>query len=183
MRIAKLDLNQLNKQLDVLNSLVNRVSALEQTMSFVQFQSAQTDFVHARPTFNNMTFTWTGGTSTLSWTKGWVKDKNAAIDTGKAYSQAPSFKSNSGVSASVTHNIGVHAGSIASLSASTYYWLGWDTTNEKMYAEVDITQLYSHHDMQVICQLFTGTAGQTGTAGGGGSQGGSDLSGARYKLF
>lgn len=182
MRIATVDIVQLNKQLDKLDELHDRLAKAEKTIEALRFQTAHLDFVHARPTFNNLTFTWTGGTTTLSWTAGWVKDKNAVTDTGTAFSQSPSFRFTSGLPRGLTHNVGIPAGSLV-LSASTYYWLGWDVDNGAMYALTDITKLYSHHGVLVICQIFTGTAGQTGTAGGGGSNGGSDLSGARYKNF
>lgn len=182
-RIAKLDLNQLNTQLDKIEALNRRVSELESSMQSVSFQTSQLDYIHARPTFNNLVFTWTGASGTLSWAAGWIKDKNAATDTGDSFSRSPSYGFSIGKPFGATHNVPVPAGSIPGLAASTYYWVGWDVTNAAMTALTDITKLYSHHDMQVVCQVFTGTAGQTGTAGGGGAQGGTDLSGARYKLF
>lgn len=182
MRVSQLNLNQVNQQLDKVSELNDRLSKLEKEHQTLKFQTSNLDFVHARPTFNNLTFTWTGGSTTLSWTAGWIKDKNAVVDTGTAFSQSPSWRFANGIPVATTHNIGVPAGSLT-LSASTYYWLGWDTAGQLMHATTDITTLYTHHDVQVICQLFTGTGAQTGTAGGGGSQGGSDLSGARYKLF
>lgn len=183
MKIANLNLNQLNQQLERIDELHKRLSLAETQLKTIAFQTAQIDFIHARPTFNNVTFTWTGATGTISWTKGWIRDKNAVVDTGIAFSEAPSFQFKTSYPKGLSHNIAISAGSIGSLTPNAYYWFGWNLTNNTMYALQDITKLYSHHDMQVICQLYTGTAGQSGTAGGGGSQGGSDLSGARYKLF
>lgn len=181
-RIAQLNLDQINKQIDKIDQLHQRVSELESKFATTTFQVNQVDFQHARQTFNNITFTWTGSSGTLSWTKGWIRDKNALLGTNPVVVQTPSYKNQSGITAAVTHNIGVPAGSLA-LNASTYYWLGWDVNSNLMYALTDITKLYTQTGMQIICQVFTGTSGQTGTAGGGGSQGGSDLSGTRYKLF
>jgi hypothetical protein len=183
MKIAKLDLNQLNKQLERIEDLHNRLSIAEKQLQTTSFQVSQLDFMHARPTFNNLTFTWTGATGTVSWLNGFLKDKNAAIETGVAFSQAPSYRFQVNHPLGLTHNISIPAGSLTGLSANTYYWLGWDNNNRQMYALTDITKLFTHHDMQIVCQIFTGTVGQTGTVGGGGSQGGTDLSGARYKLF
>lgn len=183
-RIAKLDLNQVNKQIDLIDQLHERVSQLETMMQNVQFQTSQLDYVHARPTFNNITFTWTGSTGTISWNKGWIRDKNSlTVDTGQAYSAGSSFKLNGAPQPAVTQTIAVLAGSISSLSASSYYWMAWNVSNATMYALTDITKLYTQTNMQIICQVYTGTSGQSGTAGGGGQAGGTDLSGARYKLF
>jgi hypothetical protein len=182
MKIAKLELTQLNPQLDKIDQLEKRLALLEEQHKQVAFQTAQLDYTHARPTVNNITFTWTGGSTTLSWLKGFIKDKNALLDTGRSFSQAPSFKTSGGAIPVINHNIPVLAGSLT-LNASTYYWLGWDSTQNRMISATDVGQLFAHHNVQIVCQLFTGTAGQTGTAGGGGSQGGVDLSGARYKLF
>jgi hypothetical protein len=182
-KISKLELNELNKELHKLEGLHNRLSKVEEGLSIAAFQSHQLDYVHGRPTFNNLVFTWTGGTTTLSWASGWIKDKNAVSEIGNAFSQSPSYGIKSALIPAITHNIPVPAGSITGLTASSYYWLGWDSSTSKMYALKDITKLYTLNNVQVVCQVFTGTAGQTGTAGGGGSQSGSDLSGARYKLF
>src|SRR5438067_1953787 len=134
MKITKLELNQLNPQLERIEHLHKRLAEVEATLKAVSFQTSQLDFIHARQTFNNLVFTWTGATGSISWTKGWLKDKNALVDTGQAFSQAPSFKFTTGHPGGLNHNIFVAAGAISSLTASTYYWLGWNTTNNQMYA-------------------------------------------------
>lgn len=175
-RIAKLELNQLNLQLDRIEELHKRLAAVENRIAKHSFIIAATDPLHAPQTTNNIVFTWTGGTTTLSWTAGWIKDKNwnaQSLGT-PAISSAPG----------VQHIWSIPAGSLT-LTASTFYWLGWDPDKNTMRAEKDVSNLHGDRDIQIICQLFTGTGAQTGTAGGGGSSNanGSDLSGTRYKLF
>jgi hypothetical protein len=65
-KISKLELNELNKELHKLEGLHNRLSKVEEGLSIAAFQSHQLDYVHGRPTFNNLVFTWTGGTTKSS---------------------------------------------------------------------------------------------------------------------
>lgn len=174
-RIANLDINQINRRFDDLDTLINQVRLIQTTLKESQFQTSALDYFHHPPTTNNLLFTWTGGTLTLSWVGAKIQSKNA---NAQVVSKTAFFSSAPGA----VHNWSVPAGSLV-LVASTYYWLGWDTQHQQMIANVDAGVLLQNKNVLTICQLFTGTAGQTGTAGGGGSQSGVDLSGARYKLF
>lgn len=174
-RISEVSLKQVNLQIDIIDSLQKQVSALQRQLGNIGQQIVITDPFHAPQTTNNLTFTWTGGSATLSWNAGFLKDKNWNAQT---LSNPPVRSSAPGIQ----HIFTVPAGSLV-LNPSTYYWLGWDPDHQTMRATQDASTLHGDEDIQMICQLFTGTAGQTGTAGGGGSTGGTDLSGARYKNF
>ena len=173
-RISTLSLNQINLQLDTLDSLQKQLADVQQRLSFVGNTTSIADPIHAPQTTNNLVFTWTGSTGVISWPQGWIKDKNWGAQTIglAAKSSAPGAQ----------HIWNVAAGSVA-VSASTYYWLAWDPDKQLMRVTQDADTLHGDVDVQMICQLYTGTSGQSGTAGGGGSTGGSDLSGARYKNF
>ena len=178
-RIANLDLAQINRQIDRLDNLHKTVSTLQSTLENIKYQVGQLDYHHARPTTNNLVFTWTGGTHTVSWPQGFIQDKNAEAQQilGDVFSSAK------GPPILGQHTFNVPAGSQAGLTASTYYWVGWNHAASQMVFTTDAGQLFQDTHMMVICQLYTGTGAQTGVAGGGGSQGGVDLSGARYKNF
>ena len=158
-RITHLTLEQINRELAKVDELKKRVDELHKQMGDTHAKVQSIKDTHAPIQFNTLTFTWTGGTTTLSWNAGAVVTK-----TGQ--------------------NVPVAAGSIGGLTASTYYWLAWNPTHQKMAAQIGLNGLLQIPDNVVICQVFTGTGAQTGTAGGGGSSSsGSDLCGARYKLF
>jgi hypothetical protein len=173
-RIVKVDLNQVNLQIDKIDNLVKRTGALEQAVGNAGFQIAALDYLHAPPTTNNLVFTWAGGTLTLSWPAGFIQDKNASAQTlvPTKLSSAPS----------IAHTHAVVAGSKV-LSASTWYWVGWDSVHQQLVFNSNAGILHQNFNVLIICQLFTGTAGQAGVAGGGGSRGGVDLSGISYKNF
>lgn len=174
-RIAAVTLDQINRQIDTIDSLQSQLTSLQKLVSNIGHQTTIADPIHAPQTSNNLTFTWTGGTGALSWTKGWIKDKNWSA---QIVGRTPPFSSAPGQQ----HIFAVPAGSLV-LSPSTTYWLGWDSHSQTMQATQDASSLHGRVGAHIICQIFTGTGGQTGTAGGGGSTGGSDLSGSRYKNF
>lgn len=155
---SETDLREINRQLEQITTVRKQLESLSQKVGNQSAQLKQVDIVHAPATTNNLLFTWTGSTLTLSWPAGSVRDKNGA-------------------------NRPVAAGSIGNLTASTYYWLSWNPVHQVMSAQISAESSLENPGNIVICQLFTGTAGQTGTAGGGKSSGHSDLSGSRYKLF
>lgn len=155
---SETDLREINRQLEHITTLKKQLDDLTQKVGNVGVQIKQVDILHAPATTNNILFTWTGGTLTLSWPAGSVRDKNGA-------------------------NRPVLAGSIGSLLASTFYWLSWNPVHQIMTAQIAADSAFENPGNIVICQLFTGTSGQSGTAGGGKSSGHSDLSGSRYKLF
>ena len=174
-RISQLSLDQINRQIDTIDSLKQQVADLQNFTNNIGHQVAVSDPTHAPQTTNNLAFTWTGGTATLSWPQGYLKTKNWNAQT---TSPVPAKSSAPGQ----PQFFAIPAGSQV-LSPSTYYWIGWDPSHQTMLATTDASQLHSNYNVHIICQLFTGTVGQTGMAGGGGSQGGVDLSGSRYKNF
>lgn len=174
-RIAAVTLDQINRQIDTIDSVHNQLGEVQERLSNISHQMTVADPTHAPATSNNVNFTWTGGSAVLSWPKGFIKGKNWNVQT---TSPVPGKSTAPGQQ----HFFAVQAGSL-SLLPSTYYWVGWDPSHQKMIATTDASQLHSNYNVHIICQLFTGTVAQTGAAGGGGSQGGVDLSGARYKNF
>lgn len=174
-RIATLTLDQINRQLDLVDNLQKQVSTLQKQVTSVGQIAVVADPTHAPATSNNLTFTWTGGTGSLSWLQGFIKTKNWSTQT----LARPAAKSSAPGQQQI---FAIPAGSLT-LLPSSYYWLGWDVPHSQMLATKDASVLHANFNVQIICQVFTGTAGQTGTAGGGGSTGGTDLSGSRYKNF
>ena len=168
-------LDQVNRQIDILDTVQNQVAALQSTTAFTQQQSAIADPAHAPSTTNNLSFSWNGGTGVVTWNQGFIKDKNWNAQT----TSTPAVKSSA---PGAQHIFSVPSGTL-SLSPSTYYWIGWDHTHQQMVASSDASQLHGNYNVHVICKLYTGTSMQTGTAGGGGSTGGVDLSGLTYKNF
>lgn len=174
-RIAQPSLVQINHQIDIVDTLVSQVANLQKQLTAVGGLATASDPVHAPQTSNNLVFTWTGSSSTLSWASGWVKDKNWSSQNTTvpaAISSAPGQ----------IHSWNVFAGSI-SLAPSTYFWLGWDPDGQVMRATTDVSSLHGDEDIKIICKLYTGSSSQSGTAGGGGAFGTSDLSGGTYNQF
>lgn len=168
------DKAQLNAALQRIDSLRKIVIDMQQQMGAMKHLLESIDVTHAPATTNNLVFTWTGGTTTLSWANGFLQDKNATANkiVGQHLATAPG----------IVHNHQVIAGSMH-LTASTFYWLAWNPTHQEMVASTDAGKLFQNPGNLIICQIFTGTGGQTGVAGGGGSTGGTELSGAKYKNF
>jgi hypothetical protein len=52
-----------------------------------------------------------------------------------------------------------------------------------MVVTQDASVIHGNYNVHLLCQIYTGTVGQSGIAGGGGSTGGVDISGSRYKNF
>lgn len=171
-RISALDLNQINRQLDNITTLEAQVGSMQKQLANVGFQTAVSDPIHAPTTTNNLVFTWTGGSTTLSWPAGWIKDKNwnaQTVTPVPAVSSAPGSR----------HIYAVPSGSL-SLSASTSYWLGWNSAHQQMVASNNASQLQGNHNVNIIAQITTGPTSQTAVIGGGGMNGGSDVSGLSY---
>jgi len=174
-RIAQLTLDQVNRQIDTIDALQKQIADLQQQMAHVGQTSNIADPIHAPLTTNNLSFTWTGGSQSLSWLQGFVKDKNWQAQTIASPTVISSAKGQ-------FHFFAISSGSL-SVAPSTYYWMGWDPVHQIMLATPDAATLHGNRGVHIICQLYTGTVGQTGVAGGGGSTGGVDLSGSRYKNF
>lgn len=174
-RINALTLDQINRQIDTLDTLQNQVGALQSQSDFTSQQVAINDPIHAPATTNNLHFVWNGGTQTIAWEAGFIKDKNWTAQTlsrPAILSSAPGQQ----------HVYAVQAGG-TSLAPSTYYWAGWDHAHQQMVITPNADQIHGNHNVHIICQFYTGTSAQSGSAGGGGSTGGVDLSGSRYKNF
>jgi hypothetical protein len=173
--ISKVDLVQINRQLTRLDTLEKLVQQLQENQKNLKSQVSSLDFEHGKPTTNNMVFSWAGPTTKITWTAGTLMDKNATAQrlSGVPKSSAPG----------AVHNYPILAGSLTGITPSAYYWLAWEPQKLQMVASQDAGQLYQNKSLFVICQIFTGTAGQSGVAGGGGVNGVSDLSGLPYKMF
>lgn len=180
-RINKLDLDQINRQFDRLDTIEKSVQQNQQTQSNLKTQIASLDFEHGKLTTNNLVFTWTGATHTISWGNGFLQDKNAIaqVTSQTLPGRAPKVSSAPGA----LHNYPILAGSTTAVVASTYYWAAWNPAQQLMVFNQDAGLLYQNSSLIVICQFFTGTSGQTGAVGGGGVNGITDLSGLSYKLF
>lgn len=174
-RISALTLDQVNRQFDALNNLQSQVTTAQQQVSFLQQQVAIADPIHAPSTTNNITFTWDGGSGTVNWTQGFIKDKNWDSQTVASPTIKSSVKGQQ-------HAYTVPAGSL-SLLPSTAYWFGWNHPQQTMLATTDASTLHSNYNTHLLGQIFTGTTGQSGVAGGGGNTGGTDVSGLSYNNF
>jgi len=144
------------QRLDQLEQRINKLNDLAISNQQVVIQENRANAVQNQ---NNLTFVWTGATLTMSWAPGYVKDHQGHYDHVAAGSQV--------------------------LAASTYYWVAWNTLHQTMSFNGNLDLLHGKPQLLVLCQVFTGTGGQSGTAGGGGTApgGGRDLNGLKYKLF
>src|ERR1700690_3223334 len=135
-RISEITLDQLNRRFDTLEILQNQVLDLHSKLNNIGQSANIADAIHAPQTTNNVAFTWTGATGVLSWTQGYIKDKNWNAQT----VARPTIKSSA---KGQQHFYAVPAGSLT-LSPSTYYWLGWDAPHQSMLATQDASQLHSN---------------------------------------
>lgn len=165
----------INSELKRLDQFQKTINEHTQQLQELIKHNAQIRDARAIPSTNNLVFTWTGGSLTLSWSSGYVQDSSL-------------------------RNYPVIAGSIV-VAASTNYWLAWNSRQLSMAFSTSLQTLVTgvgnaasltptggsnvaSGNNLVICEVFTGTAGQSGTAGGGGSDpGGVGQSGKEYKLF
>jgi hypothetical protein len=175
-KLTKIDLVQLNKHIDRIDRLEKQVGDLKVLLDNVGHSATISDPTHAPETTNNLTFTWNGPSLTLSWTKGYIKDKNWSAQLARGIpvkSSAPGAK----------HLWLVPAGQLSPITASTAIWLAWDPVHQIMRKTADVSTLHNNSNLLVLCRITTGTAAQSGVAGGGGSSNGSDISGAQYAVF
>jgi hypothetical protein len=139
-------LNQLSQHVEELQRQITDIKrgVKQHNKEIIDLQNTTDDLY-----FNTIEFTWTGGTTLVSWNAGFVQDK-----AGKVYP--------------------VPAGS-KTLSASTEYWAAWNPVHQVMAFDTSLTSLIPNKNNLVLCQITTGSGAQTGTAGGGGSKpGGTD---------
>ena len=152
------DLPKLNTELTRLDEYEGRFKNLELRLQNLQNHSTVESKTNGVQNQNNLTFVWTGGTLTISWAAGYVKDHQGHYDPIPAGSQ--------------------HA------LANTFYWVGWNPVHQTMSFNTNLDQLTKVDNILVLCQFFTGSGAQSGSAGGGGSvPNGQGLNGERFKLF
>jgi hypothetical protein len=174
-RISELTLDQVNRKIDILDGLEAQVADIQTKADFAAQQVVIGDPIHAPSTTNNLSMTWTGGSGVLSWPLAFIKDKNWNAQT----TIRPAIKSSA---PGQQHIYQITPGSIT-VQPSTYYWVGWDHAHQTMVVTQDASVIHGNYNVHLLCQIYTGTVGQSGIAGGGGSTGGVDISGSRYKNF
>lgn len=162
------DIPRLNKELQKFDLHAQQISELQARIGQLESHIGQLRNTRQVLSSNNVTFTWTGGTLTLSWSNGYVQNNSL-------------------------ENFPVVAGSRV-VSASTVYWAAWNPLQQSMVISSSLQTVLSGivvgspdssaGNNLVICSVKTGTAGQSGTAGGGGSDsGGVGPSGKQYVNF
>jgi hypothetical protein len=152
------DLPRLNGELQRLDLHQQQIAELRQQLAKALSTAGLEQQANGVPNQNNIIFTWTGGTLTLSWAAAYVKDH-------------------------LGHYQPIPAGSRV-LAASTFYWAAWNVAQQSMSFQVSIDAFKAIPNELILCNIFTGAGGVNGTAGGGGSDsGGSGLNGGRYKLL
>ena len=153
------DLPILNDKLAQIDQLQVQINQQKQLSAQINQQLAKLNGTQDGVAVNSLDLTWTGSTLTISWPAGFVRN------TSHDYEPFP-------------------AGSQAGLSASTNYWIGWNPFQQAMSIQASINTLQNIRNISVICEFYTGTAGQSGPAGGGGTEvSGTGLNGRPYKLF
>lgn len=158
------DIAKLNDKIVQVDTHEKRITEMEKKLSGLLTQFAAVQSGNAPTAQNNLVFVWAGNTSTISWAAGSTFDRTNTPTP-------------------------VPAGSVTGLTANVYYWMIWNSAQRIMNAvNVLSPSILSNSNNIVLCQVYTGTAGQVGvTIGGGGSSGpgstgGADLNGSRYKL-
>lgn len=151
-------LELINRQLETFDLQKKQIATLNsQTASLLQ-RIASLENQKQTTGANNLVFTWTGPSSTISWAPGFVEDRQ-----GNVYP--------------------VVAGSLTA-NASTHYWYAWNPKQAAMSQQQLLTELTGLSNLLVVCGLVTGTSGQTAAAGGGGTDaGGVGVIGKDYALL
>lgn len=155
------EISKLNRQLAKFHELQSDILNLKKKTGSLAADIEQLGHQRDDSATNNLTISWDGPNLKLTWTAGYVKDRKNRVY------QIP-------------------AGERTGLTASTYYWLGWNPIHETMSVTTALQQLVDIPNILVIAQVFTGTNVQTGAAGGGGgctTCGGSDRNSGKYKQF
>lgn len=156
------DLPSLNKELSKFDLHDQQINDLKSQVGQLQKQLLvdTTTGPENHLSQNNIIFTWTGSTTTLSWAPAYIHSNGTYIH--------------------------IAAGSL-SLTASTYYWMAWNSIHQSMSAQTNYQNLINalgSGKLFILAQIFTGTGGQTGAAGGGGTEpGGVGNNGKQYKSF
>ena len=153
------DLPKLNSELTRLDEHERRFKQLELHLNTLRDQVDTESTTNGVQNQNNITFVWAGGSLSVSWAAGYVKDHQG-------------------------HYLPIPAGTSGGLLANTYYWAGWNPIHQAMSFNTNLDTLTKVLNVLIICQFFTGTGAQAGSLGGGGSvPGGQGLNGERFKTF
>lgn len=164
--MANIRITDVVKDLPILNQALqelDRLSAIsiEQQLINTGLQRQIQSSINTRgvTATNNVTFSWAGSSSELTWATGFARDSN------NKYYPIP-------------------AGSSGTLSPSTHYWIGWNPSQQTMSFQTSLNALAQIPQILVLCNIFTGTTAQAGAAGGGGTEPGLDgPNGLKYKNF
>src|SRR5574337_421472 len=141
------DVAKINSAFQQLDALYTRVAASEKQINFVQTTSQQHQQLAEITGTNNLTFTWTGSTGTISWAAGSVLNRQG-------------------------NYVPIPAGSITGLSASTTYWLAWNPVHAVMAHSTSLAAIQPNKNNLVICNVTTLGSGASGAIGGGGTDAG-----------
>jgi hypothetical protein len=153
------DLAVLNQQLAAIDQIRENVTQLQKNNGVLTAQVTKTQQQRGIVATNNVVFTWHGASLTFTWPAAFVRDAS------NNYYPIP-------------------AGTSIPLLASTFYWAAWNPTHQTMSWQTSVDALASVATLQIIANVFSGTAAQSGHAGGGGTEPGLDgINGTKYKLF
>lgn len=143
------DKAKLNRAFALVEQLENEVHHQREQIELLRKQQIKLAEQRTTAGANDLTFTWTDATTTISWAAGFIRDHGGER---------------------VLH---VPAGSRAGLTANTFYWAGWNPVHQTMSFEKSIDTLNQVKNIVIVCRIQTGN-GANGTAGGGGSEAGGD---------
>ncbi len=143
---VKKDLSKLNHELERIDHFERILRRLEGRVKEIKREQIQLQEKRDVAGTNNLVFTWTDATATVTWAAGFVRDHD-----GVRVHQVP---------ADATGRV---------LTANTSYWAGWNPIHQTMSFEANLDTLALIPNVIVICRIQTGN-GLDGTAGGGGTE-------------
>lgn len=141
------DVAKINSAFQQLDALYSRLAAAEKQISFTQTTSQKHQQLAEITGVNNITFTWNGSSGTISWGAGSVLNRQGV-------------------------HIPIPAGSITGLSASTTYWLAWNSIHQVMSYGTSLATIQPNKNNLVLCSVTTLGSGSSGAIGGGGTESG-----------
>ena len=139
------DLSKLNRELERIDHFERVLRRLEGRVKEIKREQIQLQEKRDVAGTNNLTFTWTNATTTVSWAAGFARDHDGIR----------------------VHHI--PAGSRAGLTVNTHYWAGWNPVHQTMSFQANLDTLALIPNTVVLCRIQTGN-GLDGTAGGGGTE-------------
>jgi len=136
-------LNLINRKLETFDLQQKQIMLVKNSLA--NLNASITDLQNRKQTVgaDNLSLTWTGATQLVSWPAAFVYSKEQ-------------------------ETFAIPAGSVAALS-STAYWFAWSPSQATMSFNTNLQTLNAINNLIVICQITTGTSGQSGLAGGGGT--------------